>query len=85
MQKEIPITYSTARNTIFLSMPWHGLSAWSFDIFIVSMPSTIRANPDCHPHISSPLKRWLTLPIKAAVEGQNENQNQSAPYRDDQG
>ena len=71
MEKEIPVTYVPARNTIFLSYAL----AWAEvlkipDIFIGVTAVDYSGYPDCRPEYIAAFERMANLAIKAAVEGQ---------------
>jgi len=70
MQKEIPITYVPARNTIFLSyaLAWAEVLGAS-DIFIGVNAIDYSGYPDCHPQYIKSFEEMANLAIKAAVEG----------------
>ncbi len=70
MEKEIPITYVPARNTIFLS---HAL-AWAevlgaSDIFIGVNAIDYSGYPDCRPEFIKAFEKMANLATKAGVEG----------------
>jgi 7-cyano-7-deazaguanine synthase len=70
MEKEIPITYVPARNTIFLSyaLAWaEVLGAW--DIFIGVNAVDYSGYPDCRPEYIEAFERMANLATKVAVEG----------------
>ena len=71
MEKEIPITYVPARNTIFLSFAL----AWaevldSNDIFIGVNAVDYSGYPDCRPEYIEAYERMANLATKTGVEGQ---------------
>ena len=70
MQKEIPITYVPARNTIFLSfaLAWAEVLEAS-DIFIGVNAVDYSGYPDCRPEYIAAYERMANLATKAAVEG----------------
>ena len=70
MEKEIPITYVPARNTIFLS---HAL-AWAevlgaSDIFIGVNAIDYSGYPDCRPEFIAAFEKMARLATRAGVEG----------------
>ncbi len=70
MQREIPITYVPARNTIFLSYAL----AWAEvlqapDIFIGVNALDYSGYPDCRPEYIRAFEEMANLAVKAAVEG----------------
>ncbi len=70
MDKDIPVTYVPARNTIFLSLAL----AWaevleSNDIFIGVNALDYSGYPDCRPEYIAAYERMANLATKAAVEG----------------
>jgi 7-cyano-7-deazaguanine synthase len=70
MAGEIPVTYVSARNTIFLSFA----IAWaevlqSSDIFIGVNALDYSGYPDCRPEYIAAYERMANLATKAAVEG----------------
>ncbi len=70
MNREIPVTYVPARNTIFLSfaLAWaEALSA--FDIFIGVNALDYSGYPDCRPEYIEAYERMANLATKAGVEG----------------
>ena len=70
MQKEIPVTYVPARNTIFLSyaLAWAEVLGAS-DIFIGVNAIDYSGYPDCRPEYIEAFERMANLATKAAVEG----------------
>lgn len=70
MQREIPITYVPARNTIFLSyaMAWAEVLGAS-DIFIGVNAVDYSGYPDCRPEYIEAFERMANLATKAGVEG----------------
>jgi 7-cyano-7-deazaguanine synthase len=70
MQKEIPVTYVPARNTIFLSyaLAWAEVLGAS-DIFIGVNAIDYSGYPDCRPEYIKSFEAMANLAIKAAVEG----------------
>jgi 7-cyano-7-deazaguanine synthase len=71
MEKEIPVTYVPARNTIFLSyaLAWAEVQKIS-DIFIGVTAVDYSGYPDCRPEYIAAFEKMANLAIKAAVEGQ---------------
>ncbi|MBI5583927.1 MAG: 7-cyano-7-deazaguanine synthase QueC [Deltaproteobacteria bacterium] len=70
MQREIPVTYVPARNTIFLSLAL----AWAEvlgaeDIFIGVNAVDYSGYPDCRPEYIEAFERMANLATKAGVEG----------------
>jgi 7-cyano-7-deazaguanine synthase len=70
MQKEIPVTYVPARNTIFLSfaLAWAEVLMIS-DIYIGVNAIDYSGYPDCRPEYIEAFERMANLATKAAVEG----------------
>jgi len=70
IQKEIPITYVPARNTIFLSyaLAWAEVLGAS-DIFIGVNAIDFSGYPDCRPEYIQAFERMANLATKAGVEG----------------
>jgi len=70
MQKEIPVTYVPARNTIFLSyaLAWAEVLEAS-DIFIGVNAIDYSGYPDCRPEYIESFERMANLATKAGVEG----------------
>lgn len=70
MQREIPVTYVPARNTIFLSyaMAWAEVIGTS-DIFIGVNAVDYSGYPDCRPEYIEAFERMANLATKTAVEG----------------
>jgi 7-cyano-7-deazaguanine synthase len=70
MQREIPVTYVPARNTIFLSfaLAWAEVLEAS-DIFIGVNAIDYSGYPDCRPEYIEAFARMANLATKAAVEG----------------
>lgn len=70
MQKEIPITYVPARNTIFLSyaLAWAEVLGVS-DIFIGVNAIDYSGYPDCRPEYIAAFEKMANLATKAGVEG----------------
>ena len=68
--EEIPITYVSARNTIFLSLTL-GLAevAGASDIFIGVNALDYSGYPDCRPEFIDAFQTMATLATKAGVEG----------------
>ncbi|MBZ0266230.1 7-cyano-7-deazaguanine synthase QueC [bacterium] len=69
-QKEIPVTYVPARNTIFLSIAL----AWAevigaFHIFIGANAIDYSGYPDCRPEFIAAFENLANLATKAGVEG----------------
>jgi 7-cyano-7-deazaguanine synthase len=73
MQKEIPVTYVPARNTIFLSyaLAWAEVLGAS-DIFIGVNAIDYSGYPDCRPEYIEAFERMANLATKAGVEGETE-------------
>lgn len=69
MQREIPVTYVPARNTIFLShaLAWAEVSGAS-DIVIGVNAVDYSGYPDCRPEYIEVFERLANLATKAAVE-----------------
>jgi len=70
MQREIPVTYVPARNTIFLSyaLAW-GEILEAPDIFIGVNAIDYSGYPDCRPEYIEAFERMANLATKAGVEG----------------
>ena len=70
MDREIPITYVPARNTIFLSyaMAWAEVLEAS-DIFIGVNAVDYSGYPDCRPEFIASFEKMANLATKAGVEG----------------
>ena len=70
MQREIPVTYVPARNTIFLSyaVAWAEVLGAS-DIFIGVNAVDYSGYPDCRPEYIEAFERMANLATKAGVEG----------------
>ena len=70
MQREIPVTYVPARNTIFLSyaLAWAEVLGAS-DIFIGVNAIDYSGYPDCRPEYIEAFERMANLATKAGVEG----------------
>ena len=70
MQKEIPVTYVPARNTIFLSyaLAWAEVIRAS-DIFIGVSAVDYSGYPDCRPEYIEAFEHMANLATKAGVEG----------------
>ncbi len=70
MQREIPITYVPARNTIFLSyaMAWAEVLGAS-DIFIGVNAVDYSGYPDCRPEYIEAFERMANLATKVGIEG----------------
>jgi len=70
MEREIPVTYVPARNTIFLSyaLAWAEILEAS-DIFIGVNAIDYSGYPDCRPEYIESFERMANLATKAAVEG----------------
>jgi 7-cyano-7-deazaguanine synthase len=70
MQKEIPVTYVPARNTIFLSyaLAWAEVLEAS-DVFIGVNAIDYSGYPDCRPEYIESFERMANLATKAGVEG----------------
>jgi 7-cyano-7-deazaguanine synthase len=73
MQKEIPVTYVPARNTIFLSyaLAWAEVISAS-DIFIGVSAVDYSGYPDCRPEYIEAFEHMASLATKAAVEGKTQ-------------
>ena len=70
MQKQIPVTYVPARNTIFLSyaLAWAEVLGAS-DIFIGVNAIDYSGYPDCRPEYIEAFEKMANLATKAGVEG----------------
>jgi len=70
MEKEIPITYVPARNTIFLSyaLSWAEVLG-ALDIFIGVNAIDYSGYPDCRPEYIDAFERMANLGTKVGVEG----------------
>jgi 7-cyano-7-deazaguanine synthase len=70
MNRDIPITYVPARNTIFLSfaLAWAEILE-SADIFIGVNALDYSGYPDCRPEFTEAFERMANLATKTAVEG----------------
>lgn len=70
MEREIPVTYVPARNTIFLSfaLAWAEVLEAS-DIFIGVNALDFSGYPDCRPEYIEAFQRMADLATKAGVEG----------------
>jgi 7-cyano-7-deazaguanine synthase len=70
MEKEIPVTYVPARNTIFLSyaLAWAEVLGAS-DIFIGVNAIDYSGYPDCRPEFIEAFEKMANLATKAGVEG----------------
>lgn len=70
MQKEIPVTYVPARNTIFLSyaLAWAEVLEAS-DIFVGVNALDYSGYPDCRPEYIEAFESMANLATKAGVEG----------------
>jgi len=70
IQKEVPITYVPARNTIFLSyaLAWAEVLGAS-DIFIGVNAIDFSGYPDCRPEYIQAFEHMANLATKAGVEG----------------
>jgi len=70
MQREIPVTYVPARNTIFLSyaLAWAEVLEAS-DIFIGVNAIDYSGYPDCRPEYIEAFERMANIATKAGVEG----------------
>lgn len=70
MQREIPVTYVPARNTIFLSfgLAWAEVVGAS-DIFIGVNAIDYSGYPDCRPEYIRAFEEMANLAIKSAIEG----------------
>lgn len=73
MQKEIPVTYVPARNTIFLSyaLAWAEVIRAS-DIFIGVSAVDYSGYPDCRPEYIEAFEHMANLATKAGVEGKTQ-------------
>lgn len=73
MQKEIPVTYVPARNTIFLSyaLAWAEVMNAS-DIFIGVSAVDYSGYPDCRPEYIEAFEHMANLATKTAVEGKTQ-------------
>lgn len=70
MEKEIPVTYVPARNTIFLSIALGWAEALgASDIFIGVNALDYSGYPDCRPEFIEAFERMANLGTKAGVEG----------------
>jgi 7-cyano-7-deazaguanine synthase len=69
-EKEIPVTYVPARNTIFLSyaLAWCEVLG-AADIFIGANAIDYSGYPDCRPEFISAFERMANLATKAGAEG----------------
>ncbi len=69
--KQIPITYVPARNTIFLSIALaYAESIGATDIFFGGNADDYHGYPDCRPEYMQAFERVANLATKAGVEGQ---------------
>ena len=70
IEKEIPVTYVPARNTIFLSyaLAWAEVLG-AFDIFIGVNAIDYSGYPDCRPEYIAAFEKMANLATKAGVEG----------------
>ena len=70
MEKEIPVTYVPARNTIFLAcaLSWAEVLGAS-DIFIGVTAIDYSGYPDCRPEYIEAFERMANLATKAGIEG----------------
>lgn len=70
MEKEIPVTYVPARNTIFLSyaLAWAEVLG-AQDVFIGVNAIDYSGYPDCRPEYVEAYERMANLATKAGVEG----------------
>lgn len=70
MEKEIPITYVPARNTIFLSyaLAWAEVLG-AYDIFIGVNAVDYSGYPDCRPEFIEAFGKMANLATKVGVEG----------------
>jgi len=70
MEKEIPITYVPARNTIFLSyaLAWAEVLG-AYDIFIGVNAVDYSGYPDCRPEFIEAFEKMANLATKVGVEG----------------
>ncbi len=73
MNREIPVTYVPARNTIFLSfaLAWAEVLAAN-DIFIGVNALDYSGYPDCRPEFIEAFERMSNLATKAGVEGRTQ-------------
>lgn len=73
MEKEIPVTYVPARNTIFLSyaLAWAEVLGAS-DIFIGVNVIDYSGYPDCRPDFIEAFEHMANLATKAGVEGKTQ-------------
>ena len=73
MQKQIPVTYVPARNTIFLSyaLAWAEVLGAS-DIFIGVNAIDYSGYPDCRPEYIETFEKMANLATKAGVEGKTQ-------------
>ncbi len=70
MEKDIPVTYVPARNTIFLSIALGWAEALgASDIFIGVNALDYSGYPDCRPEFIEAFERMANLGTKAGVEG----------------
>lgn len=70
MERDIPVTYVPARNTVFLSiaLAWAEVLGAS-DIFVGVNALDYSGYPDCRPEYIEAFERMATLATKAGVEG----------------
>ena len=70
MQKEIPVTYVPARNSIFLTLAASCAEACGAEvIFIGANALDYSGYPDCRPEYFEAAEKMITLGTKAGVEG----------------
>jgi len=70
MQREIPVTYVPARNTVFLSLALAWAEVMEIPhIFIGVNAVDYSGYPDCRPSFIEAFEKMANLAIKAAVEG----------------
>jgi 7-cyano-7-deazaguanine synthase len=70
MQREIPVTYVPARNTVFLSLALaYAEVVGAADIFIGVNAIDYSGYPDCRPEFIAAFERLANLATKAGVEG----------------
>jgi 7-cyano-7-deazaguanine synthase len=70
MEREIPVTYVPARNTVFLSLGLaYAESLGAADIFLGVNAVDYSGYPDCRPEYIRAFERMANLATKASVEG----------------
>jgi len=70
MQKEIPVTYVPARNTIFLSYALAWAEVLAADRIVIGVNAVDYSGyPDCRPEFIGAFERLANLATRAAVEG----------------